>query len=49
MAESGVVKALEIGPGKILANMTKRIDKRISVLSVGDPESVAKVAEFLAA
>jgi [acyl-carrier-protein] S-malonyltransferase len=48
MAESGVTRALEIGPGKVLANMTKRIDKRIAVLSVGDPESLAKVAEFLA-
>src|SRR5262249_31775014 len=49
MAEAGVTKALEIGPGKVLANMAKRIDKRISVLSVGDSESVAKVAEFLTA
>lgn len=49
MAEAGVTKALEIGPGKVLANMAKRIDKRISVLSAGDPESVAKVAEFLGA
>jgi [acyl-carrier-protein] S-malonyltransferase len=49
IAEAGVTKALEIGPGKVLANMAKRIDKRISVLSVGDPDSVAKVAEFLGA
>jgi len=48
MAEAGVTRALEIGPGKVLANMAKRIDKRISVLSVGDSESVGKVAEFLA-
>lgn len=48
MAESGVTRALEIGPGKVLANMAKRIDKRVAVLSVGDAESVAKVAEFLA-
>ncbi len=47
MAEAGITRALEIGPGKVLANMTKRIDKRISVLSVGDAEGVAKVAEFL--
>jgi [acyl-carrier-protein] S-malonyltransferase len=47
MAEAGVTRALEIGPGKILANMTKRIDKRVSVLSVGDSESAAKVADFL--
>ena len=48
MAESGVTRALEIGPGKVLAGLVKRIDKRVSVLSVGDPESVAKVADFLA-
>lgn len=48
MAESGVTQALEIGPGKVLAGLAKRIDKRISVLSVGDSESVAKVAAFLA-
>jgi [acyl-carrier-protein] S-malonyltransferase len=47
IAEAGVTRALEIGPGKVLANMAKRIDKRISVLSVGDAEGVAKVAEFL--
>jgi [acyl-carrier-protein] S-malonyltransferase len=47
MAEAGVTRALEIGPGKILANMAKRIDKRMSVLSVGDSESVGKVADFL--
>jgi [acyl-carrier-protein] S-malonyltransferase len=48
MAEAGITRALEIGPGKVLANMAKRIDKRVSVLSVGDSESLAKVAEFLA-
>ena len=48
MAESGVTRALEIGPGKVLAGLVKRIDKRISVLSVGDSEAVAKVPEFLA-
>jgi [acyl-carrier-protein] S-malonyltransferase len=48
MAESGVTRALEIGPGKVLAGLVKRIDKRISVLPVGDSEAVAKVPEFLA-
>ena len=48
MAEAGVTRALEIGPGKVLAGLVKRIDKRISVLSVGDPEGLAKVPEFLA-
>jgi [acyl-carrier-protein] S-malonyltransferase len=49
MAEAGVTHALEIGPGKVLAGLAKRIDKRISVLSVGDSESVAKVRDFLSA
>lgn len=49
MAEAGVTRALEIGPGKVLAGLAKRIDKRVSVLSAGDVESVAKVAEFLSA
>jgi [acyl-carrier-protein] S-malonyltransferase len=48
MAEAGVTRALEIGPGKVLAGLAKRIDKRLSVLPVGDSESVAKVADFLA-
>jgi [acyl-carrier-protein] S-malonyltransferase len=48
VAEAGVTRALEIGPGKVLAGLAKRIDKRVSVLSVGDAEGVAKVAEFLA-
>lgn len=48
MANAGVTRALEIGPGKVLGNMAKRIDKRVVVLSVGDSEAVAKVAEFLA-
>lgn len=47
MGQAGVTQALEVGPGKVLAGLTKRIDKRVSVLSVGDTESVAKVAEFL--
>jgi [acyl-carrier-protein] S-malonyltransferase len=47
IAEAGVTRALEIGPGKVLAGLVKRIDKRVSVLSVGDSEGVAKVADFL--
>lgn len=49
MAEAGVTRALEIGPGKVLAGLAKRIDKRVSVLSAGDSESIAKVRDFLGA
>ena len=48
MAEAGVTHALEIGPGKVLAGLVKRIDKRITVLSVGDAESIAKIPAFFA-
>ena len=47
MAESGVTHALEIGPGKVLAGLAKRIDKRVLVLSVSDAEGIAKIPAFL--
>jgi len=47
MAESGVTHALEIGPGKVLAGLAKRIDKRVAVLSVSDADAIAKIPEFL--
>lgn len=49
MAELGVTCALEIGPGKVLAGLVKRIAKEIKVLSVGDRASLDQVAGFLAA
>jgi [acyl-carrier-protein] S-malonyltransferase len=48
MAEHGVTHALEIGPGKVLANLMKRIAKDVKVLSVNDVASVAQVSSFLA-
>jgi [acyl-carrier-protein] S-malonyltransferase len=39
-AELGVTVAIEIGPGKVLAGLVKRIDKRIRVINVGDQKSV---------
>lgn len=47
MGQAGVTSALEIGPGKVLAGLVKRIDKSVSVLSVGDSEAVAKIPDFL--
>jgi [acyl-carrier-protein] S-malonyltransferase len=49
MAARGVTHALEIGPGKVLAGLVKRIAKDIKVLSVGDAASLGQLAEFLAA
>jgi [acyl-carrier-protein] S-malonyltransferase len=49
MAESGVERAVEIGPGKVLAGLVKRCDSRITVHSVSDPETLAKLHEVLGA
>lgn len=48
MAGEGVTKALEIGPGKVLSSLVKRIDKRLVALPVNDAASVDRAAEFLA-
>ena len=40
MIKSGVTNFLEIGPGKALGGMVKRIDRSASVTSVSDLESI---------
>lgn len=47
MAAEGVTHALEIGPGKVLAGLVKRISKQIKVLNIADPEAISKVPVFL--
>ncbi len=47
MVSQGVTHALEIGPGKVLAGLCRRIAKDLKVLSVGDAASVAQVSTFL--
>jgi [acyl-carrier-protein] S-malonyltransferase len=47
IAAEGVDRALEIGPGKVLANLAKRIDKRIRVLGVSTAEDIEAVDAFL--
>lgn len=46
MAAAGVDRALEIGPGKVLAGLVKRIDKSIRVRSVSTPEDASKATEL---
>jgi [acyl-carrier-protein] S-malonyltransferase len=45
MVSGGMTHALEIGPGKVLAGLLRKIDKSILVQSVGDPEGVAVVRD----
>lgn len=40
MKEQGVTEMIEIGAGKVLAGLARRIDKDISVESIGEPEQV---------
>ena len=47
MAEAGVVRALEIGPGTVLAGLVKRIDKRIAVQSLDGPGAIATLRQAL--
>ncbi|XXU11504.1 ACP S-malonyltransferase [Sorangium sp. So ce854] len=47
MADDGVTHALEIGPGKVLAGLVKRITKQIKVLSVSDMAGIERVSAFL--
>ena len=47
MASQGVTHILEIGPGKVLAGLIKRISKELKVLSVGDAGALGEVGSFL--
>ncbi|MFS4439076.1 ACP S-malonyltransferase [Paracoccaceae bacterium GXU_MW_L88] len=45
MGQQGVTEAWEIGAGKALSGMVKRIDKGIETLAVGTPDQVTAAAE----
>ncbi len=45
LAQAGIATALEVGPGKVLQGLVKRIDKSISCISVNDQASLAQAKE----
>jgi len=49
MAAEGVTHAIEIGPGKVLSGLGKRIAKSIKVLNVSDAAGIDAVRSFLEA
>lgn len=47
LAGNGVTTLVECGPGKVLAGLTKRIDKSVEALPVFDPASLDKAIQAL--
>jgi [acyl-carrier-protein] S-malonyltransferase len=47
LAAEGVTTCIEVGPGNVLAGLIRRIDRQLTTLSIGDPESLAKAQEVL--
>ena len=48
MAGQGVTEFVEIGAGKALSGMAKRIEKGVSVVAVNGPDDVKRLAETIA-
>ncbi len=42
LANEGVARAYELGPGRVLAGLIRRIDRRIQTLSIADPATLEK-------
>ncbi|MBI2378533.1 MAG: ACP S-malonyltransferase [Deltaproteobacteria bacterium] len=38
----GIARAYELGPGKVLAGLQRRIDKSVTILAIEDPDGLAK-------
>jgi [acyl-carrier-protein] S-malonyltransferase len=49
MIHDGIDTFVEVGPGRVLAGLVRRIDRRVRVYGVEDPSGVAEVAEILGA
>ena len=47
LAKQGIDTALEVGPGKVLQGLVKRIDKSIQCVSVNDEKSLSQAIELV--
>jgi len=44
MVNGGVTDFIEIGPGRVLAGLIKRIDRNVNIINIGDVEAVKNLA-----
>jgi [acyl-carrier-protein] S-malonyltransferase len=47
LSENGVTAMVEMGPGKVLQGLTKRINKSITCISINDKVSLLKAKELI--
>ena len=47
LIEKGVKTFVEIGPGRVLSGLIKRINRQVEVLSIEDPETLDKTVNRL--
>ena len=45
LISEGVDLFIEVGPGKVLQGLLRKIDKRVSVLGVDNPEGIEKISQ----
>jgi [acyl-carrier-protein] S-malonyltransferase len=45
MVKDGVSNFIEIGPGRVLAGLIKRIDRSVNIINIGDVEAVKNIAQ----
>ncbi|GAI03313.1 unnamed protein product, partial [marine sediment metagenome] len=46
MVNNGVSTFIEIGPGKVLTGLIKRINKEVNTINIGDAEAVKSLADL---
>ena len=47
LADMGITRALEVGPGRVLYGLIKRIDPRIECVAAGEAEAIVKLREVV--
>ena len=47
MVDNGVSTFIEIGPGKVLTGLIKRINKNATLVNIGDAEAIKKIRDLL--